>query len=268
MFQIKQTYSSLILLIVLFLSGQYAEGQSLESDAVERKFQVQLDKPSYLPLEPIVVEFSANLKHTDAKPVFGRDVTMTVFSDGQVREAGSIGPTEEPAVQLPSNLRQFSLGVSKPDEVVSYRGVIAVTLASEYLSAPGTYQLQFFLHTSGSKIASEVVTVSVDSPKGVDLKAFRFLTKEKGTTSFDWVWKQKDGVRVLSRFVDEFAGSVYSDYAILYLGNVQLAKNEVDAAQKQFEKITNNSNSYLSENAKRNLDEIERRKSRAVDLPQ
>ncbi|HKP70896.1 MAG TPA: tetratricopeptide repeat protein [Pyrinomonadaceae bacterium] len=205
-------------------------------------------------MEPLAVEFTASLSENAKKPLFGNDVTMTVFLAGGTKDLGAIAPTE-PRQQLPS-VRGPVLDTSKSHSVVDHRSTVVVNLPQNIFGSPGTYQLQFVLYTADKKITSNVITFAVAAPRGVDLKAYRFLKKVNGDTSFEWVWKNKDGVAALNQFADEYQGSVYADRALLHLGEVFMAKGNLQSAEQQFEKLKDNSDPHLAASAATYLKEI------------
>jgi hypothetical protein len=185
---------------------------------------------------------------------------VTLISDSEVKDLGPINPMAEPAIQLPESRSLAALGELAAPQI--YRSVVTIGTGLHLPSEPGVYQLQFFLRVDGQKLPSDVLRLTIEKPKGADRKALRFLELVKGDTSFEWVWKKGDGVATLRNFIEEFRDTPYADYAVLYLGNVLLARNDLAGAQEQFDKLKGKGNSYLSEQAEKFSGEVAKRKIR------
>ena len=252
---------SLAIVLTALAFCQQAVAQAVQDVNAERRFSVGLNKQSYLPLEPIVVEFSATLRAGDKRPSFMQETTVTLISESEVKELGPIDPTSERPTLLPESRQLMDLG--RPTAAtVTFDSIGTIGSGILFPSEPGIYQLQFFLHTANQRLASDVLRITIEIPKGDDLKAFKFLEGVKADRSFDWVWKEKDGVASLKRFIEEFRETPYADYATLYLGIALFAKDELAAAKEQLDKVSEKGNSYLSEQAKKMIEEIEKRKNR------
>jgi hypothetical protein len=258
----RNTISSILLFLISFaaFSQTSSNQEKVTNDVAKMSFEVELAKKNYLPLEPVIATFKlTNKADVPVKVEFPDlllDTSAKVAVDGKVTEFNALTLT----FGRPQHLPEHEVPLFGSGDVYEKEYQIEVPLFPK----PGNYQVQFFLDLSdkgNTRLMSDPVNITVDKPAGADAEAFEFLNKFENGISFYWVWKEKNGISLLETFVDKYGQSVYGDQAILYLGSVYRAKDELDKAQAEFEKIRFSKNKFIALKANNSLAEIEKIKA-------
>ncbi|MDH3380578.1 MAG: hypothetical protein OEQ39_26995 [Gammaproteobacteria bacterium] len=248
-----------IAMLVPFVLGQ----EPIKDKCSGTKLEATLNKTSFVLLEPIVADLTLAPANINRKHPF-RNIKIRIWSNGNMRSFDrithfitKIDPELMPRSQRVTVLDDPALTPINSKQRV-FRDFAVVERVKAFFPKAGTYTLQFFLEDIENKceIGSNVSTIQITDPKGVDFTAFSLLAKYKTPLGFNWVWETKDGIASLESFIRDTEGSVYTEYAVAFLGNVYLMKGELDKARDQFVKIEKSSNKVISTQAKTALEKI------------
>jgi hypothetical protein len=236
--------------------------QEKSKDNFEKmSFEVELNKNSYLPLEPIYAKFKFS-NQTGAplaieRPQFLVDSKLRVSFKDKLSEFNRLTLSTGRPQPMPGEIPVFQHGD------VYERGYILNTGLEGFFPEPGSYQIQFVLYSpdGGTKsIVSNLIEITIENPRGIDKEAFEFLNKYKNETLF-FGGEKGNGQFLLETFVNKYSESVYGEYAIYQLGLAYRYKNEIDKAQVEFEKIKSSKNKYIADIANESLEDVARTKA-------
>lgn len=223
------------------------------------RFEVALDKSTYVLSEPLMVSFRLT-NETDAikhlyPPNFVHDSVLLVRHGGETSTIGSLSNNTGGSYRFERILR--------PMETIAVVESFGSGLAHAFFPEPGTYQVQFVLHSGNAleTITSNRVSVTIQSPVGLDKDAFDFMQKHQdffGLSS--WGPTNEKTRSLLEAFVGMYGESVYGEDAILSLGTCYLVREEFDKAKAELEKIQVSKRESIATEAKRLLAEIGNKK--------
>ncbi len=109
------------------------------------------------------------------------------------------------------------------------------------MPVPGKYGIQAVLRNLDEEIRSNVVSIDVTQPAGLDQLAYQFLVDSGQADDF------LDGSDVVSKpelygeyetFVRTYPGTAYADYANLFLGRFHETRRQIDQARRFFSNVT------------------------------
>ena len=207
----------------------------------------KLEKSDFLLLEPITVDFKYNV--SSDRPLFriSEDIVISIKHKGLTKNFEGLSEeiTSCPPERLPDN---NSLSQTK-----YYEKTEVIMRSKDFFPESGDYEIQFSLHG----VKSNVVSVNIKEPIGLDKAAYDSLNVHKNNIYFNWVWEEENGLDTLSLFVENYSQTVYGKFATLYLGKSLLAKDDLAKAKLQFEKLISVDNKYIADAAKKSLTEIE-----------
>jgi len=221
-------------------------------------FSVTLDKQSYLPREPIYATFQFSNRTNSS---------LRVREPNFLGESGIMFATEEGAKEI-STLSiignpgiRFS-GRFAPGHTITKEEMLGLHVVGHFSQA-GIYDLEFFLRDStGSKlIKAPRIKVEIRHAEGVHKEALDFMNEHEdffGLSS--WTILNDTHQNLLETFVSRFGGSVYGELAVSSLGSFYLANGKFDEAQALFQKLRNSPHRTMSDDAVRNLKDIDRKK--------
>lgn len=240
--------------ILLFAQNFYAQ----EKAGSVEDLDVQFEKPSYFLLEPIFATFKYKLSSTENMPELSRETLVRVYFNGKTTEFSGLtfNITKGEPQPLPAGNFVLKNSASAPQNR-DYEKEQIIERSAEFFPHAGDYKIQFVLRG----IASKLIDIKIENPIGLNKDAFNFLNQHEGNVSFDWVWKEKNGIALLETFVDKYGDSVYGETAIQILGIYYFFCDEHDKAQAAFEKIKNSPHKPVFENAKQFLSDIAKRKA-------
>lgn len=249
----------------MICSAILAQGvECQDAKTLPGSFEVNINKRTIFRFEPVFAEFKATLPFGDEKPSFARETSVKVTFQGETKDFGLLSQSEMPQ-RLPAPKEVPLLGSRSTDAHSvndTYCGVESLERVEEFFPVSGVYQIQFLLHASSGTMVCDPIEITVTDPSGgVDKHAFDMLKKYEQPMSFSWVWKEKNGLSLLENFVEKYGDSVYGEMAIRYLANVYKAKDELDKAQMEFEKIKSSENSIIAKEANSSLADISKRKA-------
>jgi hypothetical protein len=266
--------------VTIFSFAQFFSAQETVKDDFDRTLHVELDKSSYVMLEPMLAKFNLTLPSADRSPRILKSISVKITYNGRTRQFQGLTliTTQGEPQPLPAGNHDGLLNNGELDSLRKGNSNVQPTnveikshdfdeeeiidRVGEFFPNPGKYQIQFLLHyPTGKVIPSNVIEITVEEPSGIDKEAFDFLNKYENAISFFWVWKEKNGEALLAEFVNKYGGSLYGESAISYLGNVYLAKVDLDKAKAEFEKIKASENSTIARNATNSLTDIAKRKA-------
>ena len=252
-----------MVIVNLSIFAQISKAQEMSKDGLERTLFVEFGKSKYFLLEPISAKFRLRIPSTDGMRKILKGISIKISIDGKSKVYSSlttnISQGEPQPLPGASNIGQVTSGELR---YCNYEEEELMNRVGEFFPKSGDYQVQFFL--GGVKwIDSNIINLTIEEPREINKEAFDFLSKYENATSFDWVWKEKNGEALLEEFVNKYGESVYGESAISYIGNIYLAKGEFDKAKIEFEKIKSSENSILAKEANKSLADIAQKK---VDL--
>lgn len=254
----------IIILLILLVTNSVAYAQTSDLTAKRNAgfdkltFEVELNKNSFLPFEPLLVKFKVfnqtKLPLAADNPQFLRDSVLKVTnSNGRIIEVNSLITSQGRALPLPGQIP-----ILQP--LQSYEEIKIPAIDSNVFSEPGKYKLQFILYGGTKPLESNVIEVAIEIPLGIDKDAFDYLNKNGKNVWFAPSFRE-NCFNLLRNFVDMYGESTYGKYAIKSLASYYFYKGELDKAQTEFEKIKDSQNKVIAEEAKRSLAEIENKKT-------
>lgn len=209
---------------------------------------------SFLLLEPVPLTLS--LENRTREPIVGH--TALGFNEWHLEIF--IHPPGAPAyrVQALSSV-MIRISVDPVTLPPGYRQVSTEPLTQELgevFPVPGKYGIQAVLHgLNGDQIRSNIASLQVIQPAGLDRLAHQFLVDSGKADSF-FVGPATPGISESTRliyseyegFARRYHGTPYADYASLALGRLHEARKEIDIARKFFSNVTKR-NEYASQKA-------------------
>jgi hypothetical protein len=223
-----------------------------DNDSDSLTFEVNLNKREYLPFEPIKVHFKVSNKsgvELDVPPPdILRNTGLAVIDPAGEKKVLSVSVSSGGGANFPGAPLTI-----RPFEVFEAETILP--LDPGIFEKTGAYRLQFSLNG----IESNAVKIAVRQPSGVDKDAFEFLKQHGKDPNFGSVFLERNGADHLEKFVREFSGSVYGDFAGSALGRYYLYNGEPEKAKAEFEKIKNSGVKLLSERSKKDIAEAERK---------
>jgi hypothetical protein len=261
----KKTIISILFAIALLIPLQLFQAQ-ISISHTERYFEVKLNKEKYLPCEPMFAEFKAKLPVTDEEPLFLHETTISVSFEDQAKKVVGLGVNFETPQRLPKVVDPLVIlnKSANEDEITTYQRKVSIDAVNGLFRKAGKYQIQFILYSlnaPNNEITSNLIEITIEEPTGINKEAFEFISKYNGVTTFNWVWEEKNGIALLEEFVAKYAQSIYGEKAILYLGNIYKAKDQLEKAQIEFEKIKSSENKLVADEASKALQDITARKA-------
>lgn len=260
--QAMNIYNSkrLTVLFILLMVSSIAFTQTSDSDIKRNSgfkklsFEFELNKNNYLPFEPLFVKFRlSNQTKTPLaadRPQFLHDSVLKVMNfRGESKEITNLTLTSSGGPLLPG-----PIPILQPLQSYEEEEKVPV-ISSDVFAEPGKYQIQFLI----CGIESNVIEITVNKPLGIDKEAFDFLNKHGKDVWFGNIFLEKDGLALMEIFVNRYAQSGYGELAIYQLGLRYFYTDQLDPAQREFEKIKTSSNKLIAETAKKSLADIEKR---------
>lgn len=241
-------------LFALFVSSG-GSTQGLNKNEPLRECEASLEKNQFILAEPIFVRFRCHLPSREGPPNFSRGTRIIIDLKDKTREyigLKSIQSTIDFELLPPSSVR----GTGVPAEVsnVTYESEEIIDRSKELFPTPGVYNMQFVIFG----IKSSVFSIQIDEPLGANKFAYEFLSKYEYPLSFLWV--TRDTTALLADFVRDYGETVYGEIAIKRLAELYLAKNELERAKVEFEKLKSSQHMSISLAARESLEQIDRRK--------
>jgi hypothetical protein len=229
-----------------------------KDDFKKMSFEVALNKDSYLPFEPILAKFrfsnQTEFAQTTYNPVFLQESKIRINFNDKITEYNTLSLITSKPFRLPA--------IYQPGHVYEQEELLS-TMLGVFFPEPGNYEIQFILSSSDAaeSIASNSIHITIENPTGIDKEAYDFLKKhEKFAGLFAWASEEKNGVALLENFVSRYGESNYGNLAIYNLGVIYQAKDELDKAQIEFEKVKSGNNKIIADSANKALSDIAKRK--------
>lgn len=199
------------------------------------------NKKDFVRLEPIPIILT--LSNKTAQTILGH--RALVFSDNMVRlSVMKEGGKKQEIRQLsPFPKEIFIKPVEiKPGESYQAKELLTLNLDSIF-PEPGEYHIYATLLDPNSKqvVKSNIVTIHVLEPEGVDRQAFDFIQASSKSSDFlsgRYLSGHEEAQSTLERFVLNYGGSAYGDYATFLLGELYFEQGEDDKAGEQFLRLS------------------------------
>ncbi len=249
-----KTLTIAFVLVIIVVAKSFAQESNDNSDFNQLSFEVELNKTTYFSLETMFVTFRLINRTQNSviadRPSFLNDSTLKIINfRGETKEITSMSLSSGRPQKLPGKKPML-----QPSQ--TYEEITVPSITSEIFSDKGKYKLQFFLNG----LASNVIEITITDPTGLNKDAFDFFSQYQGRNSFEWIWTEKNGIVLLEEFVSKYGESVYGEQAIYALGNIYKARDEIEKAQNEFEKIKTSDNKLIANQANKSLQDIKTRK--------
>lgn len=255
------TKSMTCIFVCTIILVQLSSGQEKSQIPQSRSLVVELNKNSYFLYEPIFAHFKIALPIGEkASQLIPYGTSVKITFRGETKDFGILSRGEAP--QFLPEVGSQDFGDLKVENQQTIREAdVNLERIDELFPTPGSYQIQFIWHGSSGEIESNLINISIGEPtEGIEKRAFEMLKEYKDPTSFNWILTDKNGLEKLQKFVAEFGDSVYGERAIRCLANVYLAKDELDKAEVEFERIRLSKNKPISNGVDQALKQIELRR--------
>lgn len=256
------TIAFLALSLFAFQFG-IASQQSTKADFSQLELALATPKAETLLLEPIPLSLKLS-NRTKYAITAHRDFGVTsnyvqVFVGTNVKTMKEI--TDKSLIQVSKFVQPFDLEAGQAFES---EGFLMLKL-DEYFPQSGTYKLQVaFRDIGGARIFSNVVTLNVVEPQGIDRVAYDYIKQSgKADVFFSGIGIfRKDGTDVTQEFAAAFESSGYADHALAILAERKFAEQEYTEAEALFDKVKKKGNPLLIQQAEHYIEEAKKRKSK------
>lgn len=230
------------------------------------QLHVELEKSNFLKEEPIIATFKYSALQTDIRPNLLQDTTVRVSSKNGTSEFSSVTkfvyqgtPEKLPTSTLITSEQNKTTDTSSVRKV--YEDSIVIDRTGDLFPVSGQYQVQFFVKDK----ASELITISISEPSGIDLEAYEELKKYESGNTFNWAWSAENGLKKLEEFVSKYRSSVYGDFASIFLARIYVSKGQFDKARKEFNALQTSIHPTIAADAEKSLKEIDKEKGKRKD---
>lgn len=261
----------LIMLFNLCFLVQFSDGQ--ENSKTGMNLRAETVKSEYLLLEPVYLKIQATLPVSYNSSEIKKHLILIVTSaeKSQRFEQLSYNLTQGEPEQLPAISKSGELillgqtiktegkEIARPvEEYNNSEEHIFIQRVAEIFPKPGNYMIQVVLRDfqGNDGLLSNTINISIKEPTDLNKKALNFLSVYEQPLSFSWVWKEKNGVELLERFVNEYENTVYAGYSIYRLALIYYYRGDINKARNEFEKIKSNENKVIADEANKFLGEI------------
>ena len=242
----KSTNIILAVVIVLFCLSLNVQGQNNQKyvSLSQLKWEVTPSKDSYIPLEPIQINFrltNETQKATRNEEVF--TITVEIVHDGETNRKPQLFGGTEKRISIYNGV--------KAGETVEKSILLDFNLAKLFPEY-GTYILKFFiqigtLENEGLEFAVEPFTLTIREPVGVDKEAYDYIInyyKSPPVSLLSFIDYEK-GTKILGGFIDRYSTSVYGDYAIFNLAKLRFYNKQYTLAEELFTLLKDRENFVL-----------------------
>lgn len=254
----------LLALIVLVLGASVAFSQTADllqkrnSDFDKLTFQVELEKKSYFPFEPMRAAFQVINQTSEplaaSSPLFLLHSSLEVVNPkGDTIKISRLSNTSGGGPELPGANQTL-----QPSQRYSTVGFISIP--PDVFAEPGNYKIQFELSEADTLLKSNVSEVTIKTPQGINKEAFDFLNQHGKDIWFGGdIYETEEGEALIEAFVEKYGASIYAEPAISALANIYRSQGKLEKAKANFKKLESSKNKDFAEYSKRSLIEIERK---------
>jgi hypothetical protein len=259
----KKQYRALIIIVLSLLSYNVVFAQQeMSTQALsfsDLTLNVETTKDEFAQLEPIPI--TIRLINQTSHPAMGHSALdfsnnfIKVFfsrGEGQMREVENLSPvranTAAPSVRI------------EPGGRFESTQVLSFNLDKNFLQ-PGVYQIQLTLSDSkwNEEIKSNLITIRVVRPEGINLQAFEYI-KHVGAASYFFSGigfpSQEQQRNVLEDFTYRFGESIYGPYAEFSLGELYFYEKDYKKAAQRLGKVAKRPEFALADKAEKYLNKI------------
>jgi hypothetical protein len=171
-------------------------------------------------------------------------IELFTLHNGEKRKIENLSP-----LQKLVRVNPISIG---PGERHQAKELLTLDL-DKLFPRPGTYQIQAVLHDVSRKeqIQSNILTIYIHEPAGLDLLAYEYLKKNANPSNFFTGLElsgNEQGQKVLEGFVSNFSGTSYWDYAADMLAGFYFVKKEYEKAIELYAKVAAKTNFLFADN--------------------
>lgn len=217
--------------------------EELHEDTSKISFEIQLARTTLLPLEPVIVK--CNFTNRTGKtleiiePNLANNLRMKLRSgDG----TDVIRKVFNGYVNGPSATRVLNPGETIEEFVMFEPG-------QEIFKGPGEYELQFFVSNGSTKVQSNLTTIIVNEPKGLDKEAYDFIRRNH-VSEYDFFTSYQRNIAIakslLEDFASKFGGSRYYEYAVIGLSSIYGVTNQPEKAKSELLKLKSPKNELMT----------------------
>lgn len=242
-----------------FAQTQTSNSANQTSNFTNLKLEISTTKHKFVESEAI--PFIMKLKNETREPIIGHtafDLTshLTYL---RIRRPDGSEIVENHFSATPKSIGLKTQTIA-PGEKFENKDLLRYKL-NEMLPQTGKYEIQAMLiATNGiDKAYSNTISIEITPASGIDLAALNFIKTSPAYKIF--LGKGGTGnvqaIRDYEIFAEDFASSVYADYAAFSLGLFYLTTRDYRKAEKYFRKLKDKENFHYRERAKKYLEEIE-----------
>lgn len=233
------------LLCAFFIEGIDSIGASQRrlsqsSNFSDLTLKIAAPKKEVLQLEPLplVLELSNEtdhsiMGHTALDFSFNHINLLVRQSGGSIREVKELSPSSGRVIVSERKIESGERHESKQ--------VVTINLAKIF-PQPGSYEVQAVLFDVEwqEQVKSNIITINIVRPQGIDREAFEFIEGQSTAPYFFCaleITTDANALRALEEFEANFGESGYGDYASFQLGRFYFFQDQFAKARVRLEKI-------------------------------
>ena len=227
-----------MLMLIFVIVPSFAQTTPVQGSFADLTLEIASPKQKFVQLEPIALILT--LSNKTRFPVVAR--TSLDFAAGflqlfAIRENGEL-------IQIQNLSPLAHVVVVRPGTIQSgqsYQTKELLTLdLDKVFPQPGTYQIQAVLRNGEGEqqVKSNLLTIQVLEPTGVDVQAFDYL-KNRTNPSYFFSGLELDQTQAqMVTFVSNFRDSSYGEYAAFILGEFYFVRKDYTRAIEQLDDVT------------------------------
>ena len=239
----KKNFSILFLLsmmpmLIFFIVPSFAQTTPVQGSFSDLTLEISSPKQKLVQFEPMALILT--LSNKTSSPIAAR--TSIDLSAGFV-ELFTIRKNGEPVkIQNLSPIAGLVIvrpGIIRSGESHQTKELLTLDL-DKVFPQPGTYQIQAVLRNGEGKqqVKSNLLTIHVLEPTGLDIQAFDYL-KNRTNPSYFFSGLELDKTQVqMVEFVSNFRDSSYGDYVAFMLGEFYLVRKDYTRAIEQLNGVS------------------------------
>ena len=255
--------TSMVLLVVgTVLYAVFQQSSTAQrSDFSKLTLKINSTKEVFVELEPIPI--TLNLRNESGQAILAHSaldlsdnfVKLFIIEEGgQTGEIQNLSPVTGNTAAAPREIG--------PGESLEAKQVLAFHLDKTF-PRPGDYRIQAVLHDArwSNEIKSNVLTVRVLQPEGLNLEALKYI-KTLGASSYFFsgvgFTSEAEQRTALEVFTAKFGETLYRDYAAFLLGERYFYDKDYTRADAQFSLLANKADFVFADRAKKYIEKIKK----------
>ncbi len=243
----------LLLLVILFSLETVSANEKQKLNFQQLELELSTSKPNILLLEPIQITVTLKNKLGEAimpmaKPELGdSDVALKIFSNDKKLKLPQLSNSIAALVsyeEIPTSEKQLQ-----------YR----IIPRSEAFLSTGEYSLQLVFYKGKERLISNLLTINIVEPLGIDKQVFDQLKALPNFISLldtPGVSEEANLKAILEKLIVDFPQSVYSPYIIFNLAEIDFSLGNYSAATIKLAKLTDKDDFPFADMILQRLEEI------------